>query len=174
MTRITRHGKCNAFGTSRPKRTTSARAAEPRTHVSSSSRSAASLYQVKHLILTSRNLDRLLLYGMLVASQPARSALRRNATCPGVHESQYFRSGANVLLRDLRHLLSLPASCALAAAIGIHSITASPAQAITTEQLLFLEAWRAVDRAYVDKSFNNQSWFKVLIILSIDLIQVRF
>ena len=24
-----------------------------------------------------------------------------------------------------------------------------------------LQAWRAVDRAYVDKTFNGQSWFKV-------------
>eukprot|EP00877_Chromochloris_zofingiensis_P014579 jgi/Chrzof1/9375/Cz04g00150.t1 len=35
------------------------------------------------------------------------------------------------------------------------------AHAVTTEQLLFLEAWRAVDRAYVDKNFNGQSWFRV-------------
>lgn len=32
--------------------------------------------------------------------------------------------------------------------------------AITNEQLVFLEAWRAVDRAYVDKTFNGQPWFK--------------
>ncbi|EFN57183.1 hypothetical protein CHLNCDRAFT_9114, partial [Chlorella variabilis] len=32
--------------------------------------------------------------------------------------------------------------------------------AVTQEQLLFLEAWRAVDRAYVDKKFNGQNWFK--------------
>ena len=36
-----------------------------------------------------------------------------------------------------------------------------PASAVTTEQLLFLEAWRAVDRAYVDKGFNGQAWFRV-------------
>ncbi|KAG2433211.1 hypothetical protein HYH02_012752 [Chlamydomonas schloesseri] len=35
------------------------------------------------------------------------------------------------------------------------------AQAVTAEQLLFLEAWRAVDRAYVDKGFNGQPWFRV-------------
>eukprot|EP00887_Chlorella_sp_A99_P003436 scaffold7.g3436.t1 len=34
------------------------------------------------------------------------------------------------------------------------------AAAVTNEQLLFLEAWRAVDRAYVDKGFNGQSWFR--------------
>ena len=27
--------------------------------------------------------------------------------------------------------------------------------------IYLLQAWRAVDRAYVDKSFNGQSWFKV-------------
>jgi carboxyl-terminal processing protease len=32
--------------------------------------------------------------------------------------------------------------------------------ALTEENLLFLEAWRTVDRAYVDKSFNGQSWFR--------------
>ena len=37
----------------------------------------------------------------------------------------------------------------------------APAHAVTTEQLLYLEAWRAVDRAYVDKTFNGQSWFRV-------------
>ena len=28
------------------------------------------------------------------------------------------------------------------------------------EQQFFLEAWRAVDRAFYDKKFNGQSWFK--------------
>jgi C-terminal processing protease CtpA/Prc len=40
-------------------------------------------------------------------------------------------------------------------------LSALPAAAVTNEQLLFLEAWRAVDRAYVDKKFNGQNWFKV-------------
>lgn len=31
---------------------------------------------------------------------------------------------------------------------------------ITNEQLLFIEAWRAVDRAYYDKTFNGTNWFK--------------
>lgn len=34
------------------------------------------------------------------------------------------------------------------------------AGALTEENLLFLEAWRTIDRAYVDKSFNGQSWFR--------------
>ncbi|CAD5187676.1 unnamed protein product [Musa acuminata subsp. malaccensis] len=40
------------------------------------------------------------------------------------------------------------------------TINKSPAWALTEENLLFLEAWRTVDRAYVDKSFNGQSWFR--------------
>ena len=40
-------------------------------------------------------------------------------------------------------------------------MTPAPAHAVTTEQLLYLEAWRAVDRAYVDKTFNGQTWFRV-------------
>ena len=50
-------------------------------------------------------------------------------------------------------------SCAVSLAVSL------PSQAITTEQLIFLEAWRAVDRAYVDKTFNGQSWFRVLTIV---------
>ena len=36
----------------------------------------------------------------------------------------------------------------------------TPARAVTEEQLLFLEAWRAVDKAYVDKGFNGNNWLK--------------
>ncbi|KAJ7536412.1 hypothetical protein O6H91_12G068500 [Diphasiastrum complanatum] len=37
---------------------------------------------------------------------------------------------------------------------------ASTAWALTEENLIFLEAWRVIDRAYVDKTFNGQSWFR--------------
>ncbi|XP_062108985.1 carboxyl-terminal-processing peptidase 2, chloroplastic isoform X2 [Humulus lupulus] len=40
------------------------------------------------------------------------------------------------------------------------AISKSPSWALTEENLLFLEAWRTIDRAYVDKSFNGQSWFR--------------
>ncbi|EIE23663.1 photosystem Ii D1 C-terminal processing protease [Coccomyxa subellipsoidea C-169] len=54
------------------------------------------------------------------------------------------------------------ASIGLAAAFAFSTWEhALPAHAVTPEQLLFLEAWRAVDRAYVDKSFNGQSWFRL-------------
>ncbi|KAL9237729.1 hypothetical protein vseg_012243 [Gypsophila vaccaria] len=36
----------------------------------------------------------------------------------------------------------------------------TPSLALSEENRLFLEAWRTIDRAYVDKSFNGQSWFR--------------
>ncbi|KAH9618390.1 hypothetical protein KSS87_012225 [Heliosperma pusillum] len=38
--------------------------------------------------------------------------------------------------------------------------TQTPSLALTEENRLFLEAWRTIDRAYVDKTFNGQSWFR--------------
>ncbi|KAL8479751.1 hypothetical protein ACS0TY_026616 [Phlomoides rotata] len=40
------------------------------------------------------------------------------------------------------------------------TVTKSPALALSEENLLFLEAWRTIDRVYIDKSFNGQSWFR--------------
>ncbi|CAN6547654.1 hypothetical protein ACFX1X_022785 [Malus domestica] len=40
------------------------------------------------------------------------------------------------------------------------SVSSTPSWALTEENLLFLEAWKMIDRAYVDKSFNGQSWFR--------------
>lgn len=43
---------------------------------------------------------------------------------------------------------------------GLVVFPVANARALTEENLVFLEAWRVVDRAYVDKSFNGQSWFR--------------
>ncbi|XP_026457924.1 carboxyl-terminal-processing peptidase 2, chloroplastic-like isoform X2 [Papaver somniferum] len=40
------------------------------------------------------------------------------------------------------------------------AVSRTPSSALTEENLLFLEAWRTIDRAYVDKKFNGQSWFR--------------
>uniref|UniRef100_A0A0D9VML6 PDZ domain-containing protein n=1 Tax=Leersia perrieri TaxID=77586 RepID=A0A0D9VML6_9ORYZ len=48
----------------------------------------------------------------------------------------------------------------LVMSVSVATYTAPSSSALTEENLLFLEAWRAVDRAYYDKSFNGQSWFK--------------
>ncbi|CAL5347526.1 unnamed protein product [Camellia sinensis] len=40
------------------------------------------------------------------------------------------------------------------------AVSKTPSLALTEENRLFLEAWRTIDRAYVDKNFNGQSWFR--------------
>ncbi|CAL5347529.1 unnamed protein product [Camellia sinensis] len=40
------------------------------------------------------------------------------------------------------------------------AVSKTPSLALAEEIRLFLEAWRAIDRAYVDKNFNGQSWFR--------------
>ncbi|CAN4095672.1 unnamed protein product [Withania somnifera] len=40
------------------------------------------------------------------------------------------------------------------------AVVIAPSFALTEENLLFLEAWRTIDRAYIDKTFNGQSWFR--------------
>jgi carboxyl-terminal processing protease len=55
----------------------------------------------------------------------------------------------------------LAATCvATCVALAVSGVTPPDATAITSNNLLFLEAWRAVDKAYVDKTFNGVSWFK--------------
>ncbi|CAI5527678.1 unnamed protein product [Closterium sp. Naga37s-1] len=51
-------------------------------------------------------------------------------------------------------------AAAVLLAVGLVSFPVGQARALTEENLVFLEAWRVVDRAYVDKSFNGQSWFR--------------
>lgn len=52
------------------------------------------------------------------------------------------------------------ASAMIIVAIATNSVSSKEALGITENQLLFLEAWRAVDKAYVDKTFNKVNWFK--------------
>ncbi|PIA40100.1 hypothetical protein AQUCO_02500075v1 [Aquilegia coerulea] len=40
------------------------------------------------------------------------------------------------------------------------AVNKTPSLALTEENILFLEAWKTIDRAYVDKKFNGQSWFR--------------
>ena len=60
--------------------------------------------------------------------------------------------------RARRGAAAAAAAAAVAACAG--GFAAPPADAITANNMLFLEAWRAVDKAYVDKTFNGVSWFK--------------
>ncbi|XP_031479923.1 carboxyl-terminal-processing peptidase 2, chloroplastic-like isoform X2 [Nymphaea colorata] len=40
------------------------------------------------------------------------------------------------------------------------AVSNNPSYAVTEENLLFLEAWRTIDRAYYDKTFNGTGWFR--------------
>ncbi|CAH9137305.1 unnamed protein product [Cuscuta epithymum] len=60
-------------------------------------------------------------------------------------------------LPDLFFRVAVGAMAAMAVSTAAYSI---PTLALTEENQLFLEAWKTIDRAYVDKSFNGQSWFR--------------
>ncbi|XP_062166750.1 carboxyl-terminal-processing peptidase 2, chloroplastic-like isoform X2 [Alnus glutinosa] len=67
-------------------------------------------------------------------------------------------------LEKFRQHVSIPSVCLIAGVMLVMSVSVavsrSPSWALTEENLLFLEAWRTIDRAYVDKNFNGQSWFR--------------
>jgi len=60
----------------------------------------------------------------------------------------------------LKSAVSFFLSSVVFATVTTTTSFSQPAEAVTENQLLFLEAWRAVDKAYVDKTFNGVSWFK--------------
>ncbi|CAM6118215.1 unnamed protein product [Calypogeia fissa] len=70
--------------------------------------------------------------------------------------SQWYRI---VKRRGLAFFIS-SAMIAMLVVSGPTNYALQPAWSLTEENLVFLEAWRMVDRAYVDKSFNGQSWFR--------------
>lgn len=67
-------------------------------------------------------------------------------------------------LEKFRQHVSIPSVCLIAGVMLVMSVSVAvsrgPSWALTEENLLFLEAWRTIDRAYVDKTFNGQSWFR--------------
>ena len=80
----------------------------------------------------------------------------------GASDARYTDAGRDALstlfARARRGATAAAAAAAVAACLGGSAAPAS--DAITANNLLFLEAWRAVDKAYVDKTFNGVSWFK--------------
>ncbi|XP_022641058.1 carboxyl-terminal-processing peptidase 2, chloroplastic isoform X2 [Vigna radiata var. radiata] len=66
--------------------------------------------------------------------------------------SENMRQRASILFVRLVTGVMLVMSVSLA--------SSEPSWGLSEENLLFLEAWRTIDRAYIDKSFNGQSWFR--------------
>lgn len=85
------------------------------------------------------------LHGNLSRCHKAMSALR-----PDGASRHFMSAGFGRVVLGVVLVMSISAA----------SYTAPSSSALTEENLLFLEAWRAVDRAYYDKSFSGQSWFR--------------
>jgi len=63
--------------------------------------------------------------------------------------------------RWMSHLSKLMILLVLQLGFFLGSSLSQPALALTTEQKLLNEAWRIVNRAYLDDSFNGQNWWFV-------------
>ncbi|GAB2295358.1 Carboxyl-terminal-processing peptidase 2, chloroplastic [Dionaea muscipula] len=74
-------------------------------------------------------------------------------SCRMIHSSEKIRHHIALFVFRLMVGVMLFISLFLA-------VSNSPSFALSEENLLFLEAWRTIDRAYVDKTFNGQSWFR--------------
>ena len=157
MPRPTCPRACGAFGTARPSRTPCVSITNGTSKHTPRSRLAAGESLIPCVSILADNVR-----NAFELSSDGDTHCRSAAPACRSSSEPKFRAD-QAAAGGLRHVLSLTASCALSAIIGIPGL-ALPAHAITTEQLLFLEAWRAIDRAYVDKGFNNQSWFKVRLI----------
>ncbi|XP_030459411.1 carboxyl-terminal-processing peptidase 2, chloroplastic [Syzygium oleosum] len=62
--------------------------------------------------------------------------------------------------RVSRAFLKLLVGVVLVVSFSLAVSSGAPSWALSEENLLFLEAWRTLDRAYIDKNFNGQSWFR--------------
>ncbi|MFM7615594.1 MAG: carboxyl-terminal protease, partial [Synechococcales cyanobacterium] len=51
--------------------------------------------------------------------------------------------------------------CPILPVILVVGYWVTPALALTNDQTLIIEAWRIVNRSYVDTSFNHQNWWAV-------------
>ncbi|KAM7252975.1 hypothetical protein ACFE04_025593 [Oxalis oulophora] len=87
-------------------------------------------------------------YGCLVKLIPYPSSFKRR-----VGFSDNFRHDVS------RIFFNLAVAAVLVTSVSV-TISTSPSWALSEENRLFLEAWRTIDRAYIDKTFNGQSWFR--------------
>ncbi|XP_062166758.1 carboxyl-terminal-processing peptidase 2, chloroplastic-like isoform X3 [Alnus glutinosa] len=103
----------------------------------------------------------------IVEAQLWSPLMCKRTNAPNVLRNRGNIDGAskhNFLLQSMRQHVSIPSVCLIAGVMLVMSVSVavsrSPSWALTEENLLFLEAWRTIDRAYVDKNFNGQSWFR--------------
>ncbi|CAM8918170.1 unnamed protein product [Rhodiola kirilowii] len=87
-------------------------------------------------------------HGWIFMSRKCIRGLRNVLT-----DSGKFKHGVSILL------IQLVVGVMVAMTVSF-AVSKTPSWALSEENLLFLEAWRTIDRAYVDKNFNGQSWFR--------------
>ena len=107
--------------------------------------------------------------GCVGASAPARRRLERGVGRAG--GGTRARGGEDVIDEnvdenvargaDARALGTWRYAGRVAVGLGAACALSGGASAITENQMLYLEAWRAVDKAFVDKTFNGVNWFKL-------------
>ncbi|GLU08261.1 hypothetical protein SLE2022_251840 [Rubroshorea leprosula] len=89
-------------------------------------------------------------YGLCLKSKKHRGGSQSQKV---MNCSERIRQHVSVVFVGLFTTMLLVTSVSLA-------VSNMPSWALSEENLLFLEAWRTIDRAYIDKSFNGQSWFR--------------
>lgn len=87
-------------------------------------------------------------YGLRPKLRKYTARLQKELNC-----SEKFKHHVSV------HFVRLVVGVMLVMSVSV-GVSRTPSWALTEENLLFLEAWRTIDRAYVDKTFNGQSWFR--------------
>lgn len=87
-------------------------------------------------------------YGFCLKSEKHRGRTQKAMDCSG-----RIRQHVSIVFVRFVTTMLLVTSVSL-------SVSNTPSWALSEENLLFLEAWRTIDRAYVDKTFNGQSWFR--------------
>ncbi|KAG0456921.1 hypothetical protein HPP92_022078 [Vanilla planifolia] len=82
---------------------------------------------------------------------------------PGIHLSKLMVNNVMCRQKHFGHCIGsfihMFASIILIISISM-VVSKAPTWALTEENRLFLEAWRTIDRAYFDKTFNGQNWFR--------------
>mmetsp|Transcript_27506 Transcript_27506/g.66764 ORF Transcript_27506/g.66764 Transcript_27506/m.66764 type:complete len:458 (+) Transcript_27506:502-1875(+) len=84
----------------------------------------------------------------------SQSTLKCSCSGPGDDRARTFA----------RRLATVGGAVALGLSIALTNVGERPldvASAFSPEQKLVAEAWRIVDQSFVDRTFNNQDWFKI-------------
>ncbi|XVF62758.1 hypothetical protein PTKIN_Ptkin09bG0034100 [Pterospermum kingtungense] len=95
------------------------------------------------------------LFGFFATSHGHRLKSRKHTSSL----QEVIIGSAKVRQRVYVVFVRLVAAVFLVTSVSI-AVSNTPSWALSEENLFFLEAWRTIDRAYIDKTFNGQSWFR--------------